>query len=265
MSKIILISVTGFLLVLLLNGCDSTNKPAPVKNVRIQITSNNELNYFDIINKDIQMTVTEDPVVSSALLISYPKGGETFYFGDTVTISFGVTGASGSTLKWAIGKEAYTANYRLLYQDTMFGSSANPNPCWKCKLKVYLSENNNIHVKSAEFTIKYTTPYFLRYPNGGEVYKITDTMPIIYTFRDDSMSVIQTHYWSIAKKKWSQIITFPRIPAQDDWHLVTAKRNFIPTDTINNLDAIGDSTRIMIVDYSTGSKQIESGWIKLTR
>jgi hypothetical protein len=229
--------------------------------------------------------------------LEYPDGGELFHFGDTITIFFSANGDSVSsvrlqvtsdngvhyfkivsasipitgsglktyTQKWIIGKEAYDTLYRFLYADTMFGSSTNLNPSWKCNMKISASDNETVQVKSGDLTIKFTTPYFLRFPLGGEVYTIKDSIPVIYTFRDDSMAVIQSHYWSIARRKWSQIVTYSPIPAQDDWHLKTEKRYFIPADTVNNLDPLGDSTKIMIIDYSVGSKQLESGWIKINR
>ena len=231
------------------------------------------------------------------MVIDNPKGGETFLLGDAITISFRADGDSVSsvnlkvtsdngihyskiaatsipitgsglkvyTQKWIIGKEVYDTTFRYLYKDTMFGSATNPIPTWKCHVKISSSNNEMIAVNSGDFNIQCKSHYFLRYPIGGEVFKITDTIPIIYTFRDDSTSIIQCHFWSLAIKYWSSILTYKEIPAQNDWHLKTAIRNFFPADTLNNLDPVGDSTKIMIVDYGQGSKMVESGWIRIQR
>lgn len=230
---------------------------------------------------------------TTTLALDYPKGGETLSFGDTITISFRANGDSinnvriqvttdkgkhyfhiinqpfpitGSgtnpyTQKWIIGKEdEYNINF--LYKDTVF--DADEDPAWKCKIKIYAQDSKHINMTSDNFTVNFKIRYYLRYPIGGEIYKSTDTIPIIYTFRTDSMSTIQYFYWSLESHYWSQI-TYMEIPRQGDYQLQTFTRKFIPANP-NNIDPIGDSTKIMIDDYSTiNPMPLESGWITINK
>jgi len=233
-----------------------------------------------------------DPSTDPALTINYPKGGETMSIGDTVTISFRAnadslsgariqvtsddglhyfhvvndtlltTGSGVTTYKqqWTVGRED-EYDHILLYADTVFALGEDPS--WNCRIKVYAHDNNQIQVTSKDFTVNFKTPYYIRYPIGGETYDTSDTIPVIFTFRTDSMSAIQYFYWSIELEVWSQLTKATEICGGYDYSLETYKRLFIPLNP-NNIDPIGDSTKIMIRQYPVG-KMVQSGWFTIKK
>jgi hypothetical protein len=236
---------------------------------------------------------TTDPEPdNTALALDYPKGGETLSIGDTVTISFRANGDSinsariqvttdkgqnyfhisnqalpitesgtkAYTQQWVIGRED-EYDTKLLYKDTVFNDGE--DPAWKSNIKIYANENEQISVTSTDFIVNFKTPYYLRYPIGGEVYNFTDTIPVIFTFRTDSMSVIQYFFWSIESGVWSQILTDKRFPEKYEYTLGTFTRLFIPADP-DLIEPVGDSTKILIRQYPSG-KPVQSGWITIIR
>ena len=78
-------------------------------------------------------------------------------------------------------------------------------------------------------------------------------------------SAIQKYYWSLKVEEWSQFTTYTQIPSHHGYHLTTFTHYFIPSDT-TNMDEIGDSTKIMVMDYDLPNQiPSESGWFKIER
>jgi hypothetical protein len=253
-------SVFPLLAIIVFLNCDKNTTPKISKNVRIQVTSDNGQNFFLIVDKDIPTEVNGDSIL---LVLDNPKGGDVFSIGENVPISFHAIGSKTTTQQWVVGKEAYSTKLSSLYNDTTFGSTANPYPAWKCKIKIFLSDNQQISATSGEFTVKLDSRYLLRYPIGGETYKFTDTIPIVFTFRSDSISNIQYFFYSLEEKNWSQLVSHSNFPKRDNFKVSTWKRKFIPAGY--QIYPVGDSTKIMIVDYAPGGPRIESGWIQIKR
>ncbi len=240
-------------------------------------------------------TATNPEEETTKMALVYPKGGETFSIGDTICISFmanadsvssvrvQVTSNNGSnyfniaktavsisgsgsntyTPKWVVGQEA-EFGINVLYKDTVFGSSANPHPAWNCHIKIYDSDNSSVYEVCDDFTVNLMRPFFLRFPIGGEEYNLTDTIPIVATYRTDSMSIIQYFFWSLEEEDWSQIVKVNEILRQDDYKLVTFTKKLVPADSSSFPYPLGDSTKIRINDYDL-NRPMESGWIKINK
>lgn len=225
----------------------------------------------------------------------YPEGDEALHFGDTVSITFranrdsvdraGIQVSSNDgddyfhvisntisidngleylyKVTWVIGREDEFAINKL-YEDLEFNDDEDPQ--WKCRIKIYDPDDASSYVESESFTVTFKMPYYLRYPAGGEQYSFGDTIPIIYTFRTDSMSVIQYFYCTEDEKEWIQITPYRSnlIHTKGDWELTTTTKWLIPSHSKHSDNPPGDSTKIRINDYSL-KRPIESGWIKIKK
>ncbi len=229
---------------------------------------------------------------TTAMALIYPAGDETFSIGDTVAVTFKANGdsvvnicvqvtsdgqnyfsiskenipihSSGTknyTIQWYIGHED-DYDTALLYAPHDFADDADPE--WTCRIRIYAVGNENISEESGDFTVNLKRPFFLRYPIGGEKYNLTDTIPIIATYRTDSMSIIQYFFWSIQESDWSQITKLNTMMPSRDYKLVTYTKKFVPADSSSFPFPLGDSTKIRINDYNI-NRPMESGWITINK
>lgn len=228
--------------------------------------------------------------VDAKMSIKYPKGGEVFSFGDTVVVRFdgnsdsvtsiGVSVSSGGkymdiktagtvinktglntySIDWVVGREEEYESAEL-FPDMDF--EAGDVPVWACKIKIYDTKNKTEYIESDQFTVEFTQPFYLRYPNGGETFDHSENISVIYSFRADKMSNIQYFFWSIEEGDWSQINdTLKRYSFPRTFQMVTSRKVFKPSNAQTFI--LGDSTKIMVNDYTIDDKKI-SGWIKITK
>ena len=82
---------------------------------------------------------------------------------------------------------------------------------------------------------------------------------------DKKDETVQCKYWSIEDKYWSPITSHDRTNRTRENQLENYTRYFIPTFP-ENVNPVGDSTKILIKDYSIEDAIIiETGWIALEK
>jgi hypothetical protein len=220
----------------------------------------------------------------SGIAIDYPKGGELFQIGTSVTITFrangdsvqkadiyiktgmqsdyrklskstismSVSGTGAYEYAWIVGSEASVIDYI----DTL-GEMVFPG----CRIRIMDAEDSSAYTISDEFSVEFRKKYHLRLPIGGEEYFIDDSIPVVYTQNTDSSSSILTFFWSNKDNDWVEFIGIS-IPERE---VKTRKRYFLPRIFDDEGHMLGDSiTKILINDYSIKIPQ-ESGWIRIKR
>jgi hypothetical protein len=242
--------------------------PTPDDTIKLKIDSpagNQELHLGDTV--DIIFQANGDLYSSVGLKIAQENGA---YFNITSSSILLKQGLNSYTLKWIIGSEAEYSLNNPLYSDTTSTECK-----WRCKIQLYDYHGTN-NFTTDYFNVKLDNPYCLRYPCAAtkNMFRRSDTLWVMYTYRDDMFSNMLYYYWSIAGNKWYQInYSSGDFPGKkgDSYSVKTIRKMFLPdkpwpiTETDTTLQIVGDSTKIKIIGYSSGNQTPkESGWIKLT-
>ena len=176
---------------------------------RVRITSTNNSAYTD--TSDAAFTIGDNPSIT----VVSPRGGETFYLGSPLTMSWTYTGDLGSTVNIEVLKG--TAILKTL-TGISIGSSGSGSYNVTIPASTPLGSNYTIRVTSAshpEYTDTSDGPFtiagptiLVTVPNGGETFHVGSTLPMNWTYHGNPGSTVNIE----VIKGGATLKTLPGIP-----------------------------------------------------